>query len=198
MNDLTSYNGRISYVMDRIGIDQIRDEFGMSQSQVYRYKKDADTLAFNRVYKLARLAGVSMAWIATGIGEIDSDTRFSMAIPFLDDEDSQPLYIDSQYFDVNTQVDNLRASITTDDAMGKLLPVGSTVVLDTQQKNGNGLFAIMLGRALTLREIQYQVDESLKITAASDDVDDIVVPKSSVALLDVVGKVVWTGTKING
>ena len=186
-----TYTERVSQVIDAIGIDTVVAVFNTSQSQVYRIRKDASTLSFTRLYDLAKKAGINIDWIATGAGEPESGNLYTAQIPFLFEPDATPFYLDS-HFSADIAAD-LHAALVVDDAMVDLMCAGSMVVIDKAITTGNGIFGLMVGGVFTLRNIKAQMDGSIKISALNANYDDMTLPKESLNLVDIVGRVVWSG-----
>jgi len=191
MQTSDTYTDRVSQVIDAIGIDTVVAVFNTSPSQVYRIRKDASTLSFTRLYDLAKKAGINIDWLATGAGEPESGNLYTAQIPFLFEPDATPFYLDS-YFASDSAAD-LHAALVVDDAMGEVYKTGSVVVVDKAIKTGNGTFSLMVAGVFTLRNIKAQVDGSIKISALNANYDDMTLPKESLNLVDIVGRVVWSG-----
>jgi len=52
---------------------------------------------------------------------------------------------------------------------------------------------LQVGEKPSIRNVQTQLDEPLKITALNTTFEERVIPKSAAALLEIVGRVVWHG-----
>ncbi|MBL4755836.1 MAG: hypothetical protein JKY52_19860 [Flavobacteriales bacterium] len=193
MLNLDTYTQRIAHVIDAVGIDVVTDVFNTSQSQVYRIKKDASTLSFNRVVELAKVAGINTQWISTGLGDVESIGNYSVEIPHLFETDAAPFILDRYFFHAEQNMDTLFSQAVLDDAMENLMCSGSMVVIDKSIITGNGIFGLMVGGVFTLRNIKAQVDGSIKISALKANYDDMTLPKESLNLVDIVGRVIWSG-----
>lgn len=193
--DLATFNGRVAFMIDQIGIETAIDRLGLSRSQVYRYKSNADNMVFPAVQKLAEASGCDMNWVATGKAPTSQPGIQAVRVSFLGSDQEPPVYFHADFLEKVLRVEASSIGLVqcVDDSMSDSINMGDVVLIDNSQSRGNGVFALRIGGELTVRRLQFSPDGSIKLISDNPSYEDHVVAPADTKRLDIAGKVIWRG-----
>lgn len=172
-----------------------------------------------RVVDIAKAAGVSLSWLASGEGErrpdtplpaeASIDTSIYAFIPLYDARISQGHGAWSEGARVLTRLAFTRyslrrkglepaqlAAVRVDgDSNEPVLSDGDTVMMDLSRNTlqGEAFYVIRLDDLLYAKRLQRQFDGAVKIISANSAYDSMVVPHDRQESLQIIGRVVWAG-----
>lgn len=189
---------------------------GISDSLIRKYLSDS-LPGMDNLVTLAQVAGVSIAWLATGEGQM-APSASDVASRSNDDYAQVPLYdarisaghgVWSEGARVLTHLAFTRYSLQKKgldlsklsavrirgDSMEPLLADGDAVVIDHrfQKVQDEAIYVIRLDDHLFAKRLQRQFDGSIAIISEHKAYNDMVVPKGQLSDLDIIGRVIWLG-----
>lgn len=192
---------------------------GAALSSLQRWIAEEGTPAFDSVARLAHEKGVSLDWVATGVGEMFGTASAASASESVDDDQFAliPLYdarcsAGNGAWNENCRVlahlaftryslrkkglepAQLSAIRVDGDSMEGLLRDGDTVLLDHRRNalEGEAVYVIRLDDHLYAKRLQRQFDGSVHIISENKAYKDMVVPKARLGDLEIIGRVVWS------
>ena len=153
----------------------------LSQSTFSAYRRGSQPAA-SVLEKLSSASGINIHWLVTGEGpKLISDTVLGSRVKHIWDDSW--LSIDSKFLSVKT---SYRYDYVIDNSMIKTVNAGDLVVIDTDLKDGEGLYLIEYNDVRLIRRIQAKSNTEYTIFSDSDDV--VAVPKDRVKFI---GQVVY-------
>ena len=197
--DLSTYNGRVGFIIDKVGAPTAQKLLDYNKTKIYRYRKDATFMNFPDVAKIALHAGVDLDWVYSGKGEPnssgDSDESDCLQVPFLAGDDVPPVFFSKPFLEsvLNIKVPSAALVRVNDDSMLDLYKQGDIVLIDAEQTGSDGVYALKINSNLTIKRLQYQPDGSLKIISENTAYDDHILTVEEHQNLEIAGKVVWHG-----
>ncbi|MCF6763808.1 MULTISPECIES: LexA family transcriptional regulator [Pseudomonas] len=192
---------------------------GVSESLLRKYLSGASVPSVEKAWAMAKTAKVSLDWLAGGEGSMCPSGSSNKATPSDEDVYSYiPLY-DARCsaghgaWNEGTKVLTLLAFTTYSlrkqgltpsklsairvdgDSMAGLLEDGDTVLIDhsRNQLEAEAVYVIRLDDHLYAKRLQRLFDGSVQIISENKAYGDVLVPKTQLNDLAIIGRVVWAG-----
>jgi len=181
--------------------------WGSGQSRVSNYEQGRSTPSLEDFGKLARVLGVNSAFLAFGdISERDPG-YYDNSIPAFADDEIYPvpplsgsgteghLKLDSAFLErIGIKNDAGRWFVLRDNSMEPVIPTGSAVLVDTQDRAviSGKRYAVLHGGVLTVRMV-YQLPKGafrLKVYNSEEWTDEVLDDKGAEDL-EIIGRVAW-------
>lgn len=194
---------------------------GVSLSSLHRWTREEGVPAFDSLARLAMPKGVSLDWVATGLGNMFGETQAAEPQKREADEDMYayvPLY--DARCSAGSGAWNERARVLTylaftryslrkkglhperlsclradGDSMTGLIDDEDTVMIDESRNvfGGEGVYVILLNDHLYAKRLQREFDGSIRIISHNKEYKDLIVPKERLDELQIIGRAVWAG-----
>ncbi len=200
------FRRRLGLIMDQFGsVADLARAVGVSDNAIYKWVAGRGQPNMASLVNLARAAGVSVEWLATGISPpVPIATAAATAPPDpaadLIPAGSTALIADYLHFDPNwlrqrfPDADPARLLLieVEGDAMAPTLGDGDAALIDTRQSRfrHDGLYALEAGQTLVIRRLQREPDGRIAILS-----DNRAYPPRHAAPADlrIVGRLLWRG-----
>lgn len=194
---------------------------GVALSSLHRWTREEGVPAFDSLARLAMPKGVSLDWVATGLGNMFGEAQAAEPQKREADEDMYayvPLYdarcsagsgawnercrvlVNLSFTRYSLRKKGLQpaflACLRVDgDSMVGLLDDGDTVMIDLSRNTleGEGVYVVMLDDHLYAKRLQRQFDGSVRIISHNKEYEPMTVPKDRLGELQIIGRVVWAG-----
>ena len=211
---------RIAEMADRMGSRKLAAKAaGVSSATFYRWINGESPPVFSGVAKLAEAVGVSLDWVASGVGAMkpeESKAPLATQVPGMEDYAFVPLY-DAQCsagagaWNENCRVlthisftryslrkqgltpEHLSAIRIDGDSMEPVLHSGDTVLIDHTRTTieGEGIYILRLDGHLYAKRLQRQFN-GVSIISANTVYDKVLVPQDQLHELEIIGRAVWS------
>lgn len=190
-------------------------------SSLHRWTREEGVPAFDSLARLAIPKGVSLDWVATGVGDMFGRRAAQPVVPAEEDDDKYayiPLYdarCSSGYGSWNerarvlTHLAFTRYSLrkkglnpaklsclrNDGDSMQGLLDDDDAVMIDESRNTleAEGVYVLMLDDHLYAKRLQRQFDGAIQIISENKAYQPMTVPKDRLGELQIIGRVVWAG-----
>ncbi|ANA14479.1 XRE family transcriptional regulator [Acetobacter tropicalis] len=196
---------RLRQAAQAIGITRAAKAAGVPYTTLRDYMNGGE-MKFSSIASLARVCGVSLDWLAYGVGEEppphqtpeEAPARggHQAVIPWLDNREDG-LRISKSWLARTFRQDGtaLRLVSVIGDAMLPTLVENDLVILDTanQQIHGSGLFALAVDDSILIRRLERRLGGGLRVIADNDRYPPQDLTQDEASDLKIVGEVLWTG-----
>nr|WP_237938404.1 LexA family transcriptional regulator [Acetobacter senegalensis] len=196
---------RLRQAAQAIGITRAAKAAGVPYTTLRDYMNGGE-MKFSSIASLARVCGVSLDWLAYGVGEEppphqtpeETPARggHQAVIPWLDNREDG-LRISKSWLARTFRQDGtaLRLVSVIGDAMLPTLVENDLVILDTanQQIHGSGLFALAVDDSILIRRLERRLGGGLRVIADNDRYPPQDLTQDEASDLKIVGEVLWTG-----
>lgn len=201
---------RLRQAAQAIGITRAAKAAGVPYTTLRDYMNGGE-MKFSSIASLARVCGVSLDWLAYGVGQEainpapasdDTPSRggHQVVIPWLDNRDDG-LRVSKNWLTRTFRQDGtaLRLVSVTGDAMSPTLIEHDLVILDTsnQHIHGSGLFALAVDESVLIRRLEQRVGGGLRVLADNDRYPPQDLTQAEASALKILGEVLWTGGSPN-
>lgn len=220
---LMNFDGFGDRLKQAIGADKpyaFAKKCGVSESLLRKYLSEASIPSVEKAWAMAKTAGVSLDWLAGGEGEMRPGKQSNKATPSTKEDIYAyiPLYdarcsaghgawnegtkvlaqLAFTVYSLRKQGLNpsrLSAIRVDGDSMVGLLEDGDTVLIDhgRNQLEAEAVYVIRLDDHLYAKRLQRMFDGSIRIISENKAYGELVVPRSQLEDLEIVGRVVWAG-----
>ena len=199
--DLSTVKGRLAYAIKSKGPSFVAERTSLASAQVSRLSRQLASTTLENAAEIAIVTGFELKWIALGEGPMKVDdelwehTNTFKKVPQLDVNQNADFSFDPEFltqqkvtaeqcriWEVNCNVDlaNLKR--------------GYTVLIDTQQTQGSGIFVLESNSQRLIGEMHINLDGSAKFqTDISKPNTDQDLTKEQLSKLTTIGKVIWQG-----
>ncbi|MCB1520664.1 MAG: LexA family transcriptional regulator [Hyphomicrobiaceae bacterium] len=161
----------------------------VSRQTIDRWRSGDARLPFLEAYRLARRAGVSLDWLATGFDVVPdpSDKKQSESQQFavvhryepgqggelveiVDSHDTLIAFREGWLRNLSMQPQNAALLLVSGDVMAPTIRDRDLILIDRAIKAiaGDGIYALLRGGALTIRRAQVMIDGSVMLIADND------------------------------
>lgn len=215
-----SFRQRMEYIAMMAGnATVLSKKSGVSRRAVGLYLSGKSDPTRKRLVAMAKAAGVTVEWLATGEGPIQEGGRTRgaredfLCVPFFDAGvmpgwtslprrsgagGSFPLddeWIKNRLWDHGHSLVMVTAS---GDCMEPTINSGDILLLDIAQRGiaFDAIYALREGQAVVARRVQRMYDGRVKVKCDNAAYEDQVIPKDKAGALEVLGRVVWSGKKL--
>ena len=189
---------RIQFVQNKVGgSTKLHELTGISASQQSRLiRNEIKSPGLQQVTAIAEAGDVSLDWIARGIGDGLNGTMSSLCS-----------FYEIRYYDIKQKIryvedfleiagiyikpDDTVIFVQTGDEMEPTIKKGSTVVIDTNQKSGLGLFLVNLMDTYMLARLDYEEDGTIQLKRDNGNYSTRIYRKDA---LEIIGRPVWIGS----
>lgn len=196
---------RLRQAAQAIGITRAAKAAGVPYTTLRDYMNGGE-MKFSSIASLARVCGVSLDWLAYGVGEEPPPPQtqeetparggHQAVIPWLDNREDG-LRISKSWLARTFRQDgtSLRLVSVIGDAMLPTLVENDLVILDTanQQIHGSGLFALAVDDSILIRRLERRLGGGLRVIADNDRYPPQDLTQDEVSDLKIVGEVLWSG-----
>ncbi|WP_325436898.1 XRE family transcriptional regulator [Pseudomonas nitroreducens] len=188
---------------------------GISESLIRKYISGKSIPSIERAWRLARALDVSLDWLADGDMEslpekpsITEDDVFAY-LPLYDDRLNsghrdwsasakvlgKVAFTRHSLREKGLDADHLSVVRVSGALSEPALHEGDTVLVDHSRRavDLGGYFVILINKRLYAKRLQRQFDGSITVISASQDYQDMTIPKEQVADLVIIGSVAWQG-----
>jgi phage repressor protein C with HTH and peptisase S24 domain len=206
--------------------DRLAREMKVSPSALRKWLKGEAEPSRERLVALARAAGVDIAWLAEGAGaqpnfkppagvvgrEPDGKAdwgRFVLlrAAAAISGNGFQAQDIRGGFIAVRqdwvrsvcqVDPDKLAVETATDDAMAPSIPTGAILLVDTTEQPtvSFGIYVLQVNERRIVRRVQARYDGGMMLTGDHPACQPDLVSAADAKLMKIVGRVVWSGSKI--
>ncbi|MGK7345428.1 MAG: LexA family transcriptional regulator [Candidatus Nitrospinota bacterium M3_3B_026] len=215
-----SFRQRMEYIAMMAGnATALSKKSGVSRRAVGLYLSGKSDPTRKRLVAMAKAAGVTVEWLATGEGPIQRGGRPRetaedfLYVPFFDagtlwDGTSLPrrsgggasFPLDDEWIK-NRLRDNSHSLVmitVSGDCMEPTINSGDILLLDIGQRDivFDAIYALREGRAVVARRVQRMYDGRVKVKCDNTAYEDQVIPKNGTGAVDILGRVVWSGKKL--
>lgn len=205
---LSAQAGRIGEVIDLVGGTMKAAELiGGNRGTLYKWRKGEARLPLDETAILAKAAGVSIDWIATGIKSTDEDV---VLVPRFDvTHDGALLYMPGADFlrvpfwrteleRVNANIPQTIALVADGREMEPSIRDGAMLAVDRSRSDMavSGVYALRPRNRLILARSEMRLDGSLVLTSDSRPGEKQEVAASAVVALRPIGMVVLALTRV--
>lgn len=201
------FGERLKGVMGDTGARAFARSCGLSEGAIRSYLSGETYPTLDRLAQIAEAIKVDPLWLAFGVAPKTEDDNYAY-IPLYDslvssghgawNESAKVLtYLAFTRYSLRKQglEAALLAAFRVDgDSNEPVLSDGDTVMVDLRRKDmrGDAVYVIHLDDHLYAKRLQRQFDGSLHIISENKAYQDVVVPKSHLDELEIVGRVVWS------
>lgn len=196
---------RLRQAAQAIGITRAAKAAGVPYTTLRDYMNGGE-MKFSSIASLARVCGVSLDWLAYGVGEEPTPPQtqeetpsrggHQAVIPWLDNREDG-LRISKSWLTRTFRQDGtaLRLVSVIGDAMLPTLVENDLVILDTanQQIHGSGLFALAVDDSILIRRLERRLGGGLRVISDNDRYPPQDLTQDEASDLKIVGEVLWTG-----
>lgn len=202
---------RLRQAARTIGITHAAKAAGVPYTTLRDYMNGGE-MKFSSVAALARVCGVSLDWLAYGVGTppassspLGSDAPprggHQAVIPWLDNRD-EGLRISRTWLEKTFQQDgtSLRLLTVTGDAMSPTLQEDDLLIVDTshQHVQGGSLYALAIEDAILIRRLERRLGGGLRALADNERYPAQEVSAEEASQINVIGEIVWSGGSPRG
>jgi phage repressor protein C with HTH and peptisase S24 domain len=214
-----AFRQRLRLIMQQFGsVADLAKAVGVSDNAIYKWVSGRGQPSMISLVNLGKAAGVSVEWLATGRGlpakskpaaDIAPERAQSIILPrhgarsTMDGSSIQS----SQIVDyVNFRAEWVQRTLGVDprnlalievigDSMSPTIDEGDLVLADVRETcfENDGVYILRNGRALSVKRIQRQPDESLMVRSDNSAYAPFVVSPDKIILA---GRVVWVGGRL--
>ncbi|WP_408737421.1 LexA family transcriptional regulator [Acetobacter senegalensis] len=197
---------RLRQAAQSIGITHAAKAAGVPYTTLRDYMNGSE-MKLSAVASLARVCGVTLDWLAYGVGEThlnQSPSRpapqrggHQIVIPWLDDRE-EGLRVGKGWLETTLTrptIAALRLTDVTGDAMAPTLLHGDLVMIDTAstQVQGGALYALKVDETVMLRRLDLRLGGGIRVLADNDRYPPQDLSAEDIQSLKVIGEVVWFG-----
>jgi phage repressor protein C with HTH and peptisase S24 domain len=212
------FRRRLRLIMQQFGsVADLARAVGVSDNAIYKWVSGRGQPGMISLVNLAKAAGVSVEWLATGRGTpakgkpetpppSDSADFVTMPRHLLRATASRPSTQSSQIVDylsfrgdwlhrvINTDPRSLALVEAAGDAMAPTIDDGDLVLADLRENRfrHDGIYVFRAGGTLAVKRIQRQIDGTLMVRSDNPAYEPIKVKADE---LSIIGRVVWIGGK---
>nr|WP_320050243.1 LexA family transcriptional regulator [uncultured Desulfuromonas sp.] len=204
---------RLRFLRGKERLPDFATRFGVSKSTLGRYEKGISQPDAGFLTRICQQLLVCPQWLLMG-GEKPCQ-------PFVKDcpsgvcDNGNPTCIVRDYADLSSfktfmdffqnwvidqgfEVDKLLSVRVTGDSMAPTFAAGSLVLVDMNQAElaADAIFAIRQDDKIVVRRLQKMVNGDIHVKTDNPRYEDQVVRDESLAILDIVGRVVWAGVHL--
>lgn len=186
---------RISYIQKLVGSKPLQEAANISQSTLSRLCNDQTLPTSTVLVALAKNAGVSVNWLATGEGEPtnDSPNGYVKIKPLEGDQRSQVLLDVELLRQRNIDPENCAFVSVDGDAMQGSFPAGMQVVIELGQSKQDGIYAVRMQGTVTIRRLQFAPNGDLKILSDNPSYPDYTLKPEEQSSFEIIGHRIWHG-----
>ncbi|MDN7351684.1 LexA family transcriptional regulator [Acetobacter senegalensis] len=196
---------RLRQAAQSIGITHAAKAAGVPYTTLRDYMNGSE-MKLSAVASLARACGVSLDWLAFGVGVgLDTGSEGTLpirgghqvVIPWLSPQPDEGLRVGKSWLEAALPRDPamLRLVSVSGDAMAPTLREGDLVIVDTGARavQGGAIFALRVEGDILLRRLERRLGGGIRALADNDRYPPQELQTAEAAGLDVVGEVVWSG-----
>lgn len=194
------------------GKRDLANSSGIHETQLYKYIKGSNAPSLAVAAALAAAGKVSLDWLVLGVGRVSGPVDVSdyAYIPLYHSHCREGRGAWGERCEVLTRLAftrhslcekglnpaTLSALLNDGDSMAGLIEAGDTVMIDESRNSleGEGIYVILLNGQLCAKRLQRQFDGAIHIISENKAYQDMVVPKSRLEELEIVGRAVWLGS----
>lgn len=210
------FGTRLRLIMQQFGsVADLARAVGVSDNAIYKWVTGRGKPGMISLVNLARAAGVSVEWLATGKGEplktklepravLPRSEFVQMPLHSLRGIDGKPSLVSSQIVDyLNFRTDWLKRTLNAEardlalieavgDSMSPTIDEADLVLADLRETRfkSDGIYVLRNGGDLSIKRIQREPDGKLAIRSDNPAYQPVTVAPESISL---VGRVIWTG-----
>lgn len=201
-HEFDTMEGRLAYVIDSFGVNELAEAIGISVSQIYRISGGAKTTLENAI-KIAQVTGFNLQWLAFGEGPqqtIESaglDESIYAMIPDIKDTNIvtpfNKAYLSNE---LNSDPANCLTWKVVGNHLNNKYINGDILLIDTNQKAGNGNFLIKVANSEVIVSIQNMLNGTVKTvrTVSGKETEEELAP-NYFDNLNIIGRVIWSSRK---
>lgn len=196
---------RLRQAAQRVGITHAARAASVPYTTLRDYM-GGNEMKFSAVAALARVCGVSLDWLAYGVGEATTDglnpegvpTRGGthVVIPWLDDRD-EGLRIGRPWLEtaVGRDAATLRLVAVTGDAMVPTLREGDLAIIDVSSRQviGGSIYGLTIEGGVLLRRLEQRIGGGVRVLSDNGHYPPQDLTDKAAAALEIVGQLVWAG-----
>ncbi|WP_234931101.1 MULTISPECIES: LexA family transcriptional regulator [Gluconobacter] len=199
---------RLRQAAQSIGITHAAKAAGVPYTTLRDYMGGSE-MKLSAVASLARVCGVSLDWLAFGVGDApitaphaagssESPTRggHQTVIPWIDDRD-EGLRVSKAWLEttVGRETTGLRLISVTGDAMTPTLREGDLAMIDTSSINvqGGAVFALRVEGNILIRRLERRLGGGIRALADHDRYPPQDLSPDEAQALTLLGEVIWSG-----
>lgn len=196
---------RLRQAAQSIGITHAAKAAGVPYTTLRDYMNGSE-MKLSAVASLAGACGVSLDWLAFGIGagpdagsEMAAPVRggHQVVIPWLSPQADEGLRVGKSWLEaaLPRAPATLRLISVSGDAMTPTLREGDLVIVDTSARTiqGGAIFALRVEDGILLRRLERRLGGGIRALADNGRYPPQELQTEEAAGLDVVGEIVWSG-----
>ncbi len=208
------FGTRLRLIMQQFGsVADLARAVGVSDNAIYKWVTGRGKPGMISLVNLAKAAGVSVEWLATGKGEplkakpapraVPGSEFAAMPLHSLRATDGRSNLVSSQIVDylnfrtdwlkrtLNAEAKNLALIEVVGDSMSPTIDEADLVLADLRETRfkSDGIYVLRNGGDLSIKRIQREPDGKLTIRSDNPAYQAVTVAPESIGL---VGRVIWT------
>jgi phage repressor protein C with HTH and peptisase S24 domain len=212
------FGTRLRLIMQQFGsVADLARAVGVSDNAIYKWVTGRGNPGMLSLVNLAKAAGVSVEWLATGRGqplkarpEVRLEPSANLAKPPTVSPRrpgnkaglSSPQLVDYLNFKpewlkriFNTEMQDVALIEVVGDSMSPTIDDGDLVVADTRETRfkSDGIYVIRNGEDLSIKRVQREPDGKLTIRSDNQAYHTMTIAPNA---LNFVGRVLWTGGRV--
>jgi len=211
MNSPDQFPDRMAYAIDQIGgLGRAAEKSGLSTSVLDQYRKGKSDPNRTRLLAIANAAKVDLLWLAAGTGTPDLRAKGIISIPRYDVRlsagsgstldrvkklEDVPFTSDFLRLRIGSgSPDNLAIFEAGGDSMEPTISDGDFVMVDlAEQQVRDAIYAFAFGDEARVKRLRKTINGIQIISDNADLYTAEEVTKNDLNLLQIIGRVVWTG-----
>jgi phage repressor protein C with HTH and peptisase S24 domain len=205
---------RLDRVLQKLSVVEMAQAIGVSDNAIYKWKSGRGVPSVANLVSLAKMAGVSVEWLATG-REVDPTRRIGKRsdytyVPRYDVRWIAPrgvsirseqivdyLAFKTEWVESRLKADptNLLLIEAADDSMVPTVREGDLVLIDSgeRQFRHDGIYVLCRETDLTIKRIQRRADGALSMRSDNASYESSVVTSEDI---EIIGRAIWTTSSL--
>jgi len=201
--NLETLKGRLAFAIKSKGPTYVAKHTSIGLGQVSRLSREMASTTLENAAEIAIATGFELKWIALGQGPMKTDdelwehTNTFKKVPQLDKSQNADFSFDPEFL-TQKKVTAEQCRIWEVDSNVELtnLKRGYTVLIDTLQNQGSGVFVLESNNQRLIGELHINLDGSAKFqTDMNKPNTDQLLTKEQLEGLDIIGRVIWYGAQ---
>jgi len=202
---------RIQLLKNKVGMVRLSADAGISHQQINRYIRGGSQATIGPIVAMAKSAGVSIEWLATGVGEVDKElaadpnTDSIVELQLLNESQSisnqskqaAPVYFSKNFLSSTFGFDTQKLYVylvDTDENAGGI-KYGDILVIDSSTQSGNGLFVINVNNHMQVLKLLHLPSGVLQINHGDLPSESYTLTQEQQSTINIIGRVAWQGGK---
>lgn len=199
----SSFADRLQQVVEKVGnATKLAKASGISRRTIGAYLSGNTDPTLKRLIAIAKVADVSVQWLATGEGfqEGEKSGEVDFIRPQLgqDSQDKLNFRLDYITEELRLKPDEIAIIQASSDTMEPTVVKGDMLLLDTTAKeiSTEGIYALLVNNHLLIRRCYRKTDGSISLNCDNSRYPAEMIAKNDVHTLQILGMVSWQGKRL--